>query len=63
MASWSEIEADVPEFAARVREVPTDSGYRVDIGEVAVTRLGSSADHLVIESWHPGRGYERRTRA
>jgi len=24
--------------------------------------VGTPADHLVIESWHPGRGWERRTR-
>lgn len=33
--------------------------FRVDITEVAITRLGTPADHLVIESWHPGRGVER----
>jgi hypothetical protein len=40
-----------------------DSGYfRVDITEVALTYVGSPADHLVIESWHEGTGYRRRTR-
>jgi hypothetical protein len=29
---------------------------------VVLTRVGQPADHLVIESWHPGRGLERRTR-
>jgi hypothetical protein len=24
--------------------------------------FAAPADHLVIESWHPGRGYERRAR-
>lgn len=33
--------------------------FRVDITEVALTRIGDPADHLVIESWHPGRGLER----
>jgi hypothetical protein len=33
--------------------------FRVDITEVAITRIGDPADHLVIESWHPGRGIER----
>lgn len=33
--------------------------FRVDITEVALTRLGTPPDHLVIESWHPGRGLER----
>ena len=36
--------------------------FRIDITEVALTYLGEPADHLVIESWHPGRGHERRTR-
>jgi hypothetical protein len=40
------------------------SGYfRVDINEVVLTHVGTPADHLVIESWHEGRGWERRTRA
>ena len=30
--------------------------------EAVLTYLGSSGDHLVIESWHAGRGYLRRTR-
>jgi hypothetical protein len=43
-------------------------GFRVDVTEVVLTYLGATtdpavADHLVIESWHPGRGHERRTRA
>ncbi|MGH3762424.1 pyridoxamine 5'-phosphate oxidase family protein [Actinophytocola sp.] len=36
--------------------------FRIDITEVALTYLGEPADHLVIESWHPGRGHRRRTR-
>jgi hypothetical protein len=36
--------------------------FRVDITEVVLTRVGEPADHLVIESWHPGRGVERRRR-
>lgn len=47
---------------------PTDtpfagSGFfRIDIREVVLTYVGDPADHLVIETWHEGRGYERRTR-
>ncbi|GLY04853.1 MULTISPECIES: pyridoxamine 5'-phosphate oxidase family protein [Actinoplanes] len=37
--------------------------FRVDIDEVALTYVGVPADHLVIESWHTGRGHHRRTRA
>lgn len=33
--------------------------FRVDITEVAFTRLGTPPDHLVIESWHLERGLER----
>jgi hypothetical protein len=33
--------------------------FRVDITEIAITRIGDPPDHLVIESWHPGRGIER----
>ena len=37
--------------------------FRIDLTEVVLTRVGDPADHLVIESWHPGRGLERRKRA
>jgi hypothetical protein len=30
--------------------------FRADISELVVVRLGDPADHLVIESWHEGRG-------
>jgi hypothetical protein len=33
--------------------------FRADIDEVVLTRLGDPADHLVIESWHAGRGLRR----
>ena len=36
--------------------------FRVDVTEVSLTYVGVPADHLVIESWHEGRGYRRRTR-
>lgn len=39
-----------------------DHRFRVDITEVVLTRVSEPADHLVIESWHPGRGLERRRR-
>jgi hypothetical protein len=41
------------------RAVPTSEGFRVDITEVALTYLDGG---LVVESWHPGRGHERRVR-
>lgn len=30
--------------------------FRIDIKEVVLTRVGTPADHLLIESWHEGRG-------
>ena len=36
--------------------------FKIEIAEVVLTRLGEPADHLVIESWHPDRGLERRSR-
>jgi Pyridoxamine 5'-phosphate oxidase len=30
--------------------------FRLDVAELVVVRLGEPADHLVIESWHAGRG-------
>ena len=36
--------------------------FRADVTELAVVRLGDPADHLVIETWHAGRGVARRER-
>jgi hypothetical protein len=36
--------------------------FRCDITELVVVRLGEPADHLVIESWHEGRGLSRLRR-
>ena len=36
--------------------------FRVDVTEVVLTTVGTPADHLVIRSWHPDRGLERRER-
>ncbi len=47
--------------AGTARELAGDL-FRVDITEVVVTRVGDPADHLVIESWHPGRGRETKER-
>jgi hypothetical protein len=41
---------------------PGSGAFRVDILEVVLTYVGEPADHLVIETWHAGRGYSRRTR-
>jgi hypothetical protein len=47
--------------------VPTDEDepahrFKVDITEVVLIRVGRPADHLLIESWHEGRGLERKER-
>jgi hypothetical protein len=49
---------------ARYLAVQGDAGgpfhlFRIDIDEVVLTRIGRPADHLLIESWHPGRGLQR----
>jgi hypothetical protein len=55
-------------IAGRAVEVAGESSgqpsyrFRIEISEVVLTRVGQPADHLVIESWHPGRGRDRRTR-
>jgi hypothetical protein len=36
--------------------------FRADVTELVVVRLGEPADHLVIETWHAGRGVTRRER-
>jgi hypothetical protein len=46
-------------------EPPGEDGshrFRIELTEVVLTRVGDPADHLVIESWHPGRGLRRRRR-
>ena len=45
-------------IAGRAVEIPAEGdghAFRIDIGEVVLTQLGSNG--LLIESWHPGRGY------
>ena len=54
-------------LAGRAIEVPPPEGseshrFRLDITELSVVRLGEPRDHLVIESWHEGRGVTRRQR-
>jgi hypothetical protein len=44
-------------------EVPEGSAaFRMDISEAVLTYVGTPADHLVIESWHDGRGWRRDLR-
>jgi len=48
---------------------PTDNShegagfFKIDVTEVVLTYVGTPADHLVIETWHPGQGWQRLTRA
>lgn len=46
-------------------EPPGEDGshrFRIELTEVVLTRVGDPPDHLLIESWHPGRGLRRRER-
>jgi hypothetical protein len=47
---------------ARVKEINGGGGpshlFRCDVTELVVVELGDPADHIVITSWHPGRGVE-----
>lgn len=36
--------------------------FRIDVTEVSLTRVGEPRDHLVIESWTPGRGLRSERR-
>ncbi|HEU5469434.1 MAG TPA: pyridoxamine 5'-phosphate oxidase family protein [Actinophytocola sp.] len=62
--SW----AGEAKIAGRAEEIGDHAGedgshrFRIYVTEVVLTRLGEPADHLVIESWHPDRGLERRER-
>jgi hypothetical protein len=38
---------------------PGSHRFVVDLTEVVITRVGTPPDHLVIETWHPGRGLGR----
>jgi len=52
--------------AGRAEEVTEEGAsshrFRLDITELVVTSIGDPADHIVIESWHEGRGVTRLTR-
>jgi hypothetical protein len=47
------------EVAAPANEDEPAHRFKLDITEVVLTRVGRPADHLVIESWHEGRGLDR----
>jgi hypothetical protein len=64
----AQIEHDAPDFAARVRS-RFEAGTNKTLATLrrdGAPRISASelpADHLVIESWHPDRRWQRRTRA
>jgi hypothetical protein len=49
------------ELPADPSEEPEGPRFWLDIGEVVLTHLDASAQHLLVESWHPGRGHEVHT--
>jgi hypothetical protein len=45
--------------AGRAEEVPSAGDahrFRLNVTELVVTNVGEPPDHLVIRSWHEGRG-------
>ena len=49
-------------LAPRPEEQPPGPRFGIDILEVVHTHLNDAADMLVIDSWHPGRGLQTRSR-
>jgi hypothetical protein len=56
--SWS----GEAKLAGRAVEVPPPGTaghrFRIDISEVVLTHLNEAGDGLVVEQWHPERGYQ-----
>lgn len=48
-------------LASESSEEPSNR-FRIEVDGVVLTYVGRPADHLVIESWSPGRGLRRRER-
>ena len=55
-------EAKIAGSAAEVASSGDGQTFRIDIGEVIITRLNKTRDRLVIESWTPAGGYRLRER-
>jgi Pyridoxamine 5'-phosphate oxidase len=55
-----------PEVILRINGERAPAGpshlFRADILELSVIELGDPPDHMVIDSWHPGRGVTHRRR-
>jgi hypothetical protein len=59
-----EVDDDEVKAAVHSRGVPSGPYhlFRCDVSELSVVRVGEPRDHLVIESWHEGRGLSRMKR-
>jgi hypothetical protein len=57
---------DPDEIAKAMGDQPRPPGpfhlFRADVTEMVLTKVGTPADHLSIESWHDGRGVQVRKR-
>jgi len=53
------MEALVDGDARHEEGAPAGHVFRVDVTELMLLRIGDPADHLMIETWHEGRGVER----
>ncbi len=51
------------EFADPMSPVPGSSSFELDVREAVLTIVDEAAQLLVVESWHPDRGYRRIARA
>jgi Pyridoxamine 5'-phosphate oxidase len=55
-------DAKVAGLAHEVDSEGDSHHFRADIRELVVVFMGDPRDHIVIESWHEGRGLNRRKR-
>jgi hypothetical protein len=62
IAGRAEETSDQDARARIVGEGSQAHAFRLDVEELVVVRLGEPADHLLIESWHAGRGVTTRRR-
>ena len=62
IAGRAEETSDQDARARIVGEGSQAHAFRLDVEELVVVRLGEPADHLLIESWHAGRGVTTRKR-
>ena len=55
-------DAKVAGFAREVESAGESHQFRADIRELVVVYMGEPRDHIVVESWHEGRGVTLRRR-